>query len=438
MDKLRLDIVAVRVVAWHNRHPLARRIGVQHLQSIGYVALPFRAAGARTVEPTLEPAPGPVAMPQGATLRERAAARARQGAPQAAAASAPPAAGPDGPLEAAFTENIVAPLPMARLLAWVRRHGSRAPVPADAPLRRVDASGGATAALHAMTALIDLDGRRRRVLVGVGEQPAVLGQRLLSPLRLGALVAALVALGAGGAASWLLLPGAAPPVPAALPASAPGSAPAPAPASSHSAASAPAPAPAASGVAAAASEAAAPAAEAALPAAAVPASAPLPASPFAAPVDVEPRLGRVELPPLGLPDRRAPRVPRGASAPESGAAPPPPPPATPRPAAPVPQLPAPPVTAPPVAAPPVAAPRADQTHFGVSTRKLRTRAESEQIRAAMEALLAGGGTPGLTVTIVPAGEDFRVVGWPFPSREGAERARALLSSRGMRVEVIDF
>ena len=45
MDKLRLDTLAVRVVEWHNRHPLARRIEAAQVQSMGYVVLPFVAPG---------------------------------------------------------------------------------------------------------------------------------------------------------------------------------------------------------------------------------------------------------------------------------------------------------------------------------------------------------------------------------------------------------
>ncbi|MBC7941498.1 MAG: hypothetical protein H7Z19_17390 [Chitinophagaceae bacterium] len=40
MDKLRPDSVAARVAAWHNRHPLARRVTPAQVQSIGYVSLP--------------------------------------------------------------------------------------------------------------------------------------------------------------------------------------------------------------------------------------------------------------------------------------------------------------------------------------------------------------------------------------------------------------
>lgn len=76
--------------------------------------------------------------------------------------------------------------------------------------------------------------------------------------------------------------------------------------------------------------------------------------------------------------------------------------------------------------------------FAVTTRSLRTRAESEQVMVAMQALLATAGARGMRVEIVPSGADWRVVGWPFVRRDDAERARALLASRGMRVQVMDF
>ena len=76
--------------------------------------------------------------------------------------------------------------------------------------------------------------------------------------------------------------------------------------------------------------------------------------------------------------------------------------------------------------------------FAVSTRLLRTRTESEQIAAAMRALLVTAGMPQMHVEAMPAGEDWRVVGWPYANRAQAEKARLLLAARGMKVEVIGF
>ncbi len=44
MQVLRLNEVLMRVVAWHNRHPLARRITAAQVHSIGEVLLPFAAS----------------------------------------------------------------------------------------------------------------------------------------------------------------------------------------------------------------------------------------------------------------------------------------------------------------------------------------------------------------------------------------------------------
>ena len=44
MQALKLNEVLLRVVAWHNRHPLARRIGPSQVHSIGEVLLPFASA----------------------------------------------------------------------------------------------------------------------------------------------------------------------------------------------------------------------------------------------------------------------------------------------------------------------------------------------------------------------------------------------------------
>lgn len=99
-----------------------------------------------------------------------------------------------------------------------------------------------------------------------------------------------------------------------------------------------------------------------------------------------------------------------------------------------------------MAPPPTAAPVAPAAQaavpttvlYGLTTRLLRTRAEAEQLQSAFQALLGGtAGTP-LRVELLPAGEDWRVVCWPFAKRADAERARALLQARGLRVELVDF
>ena len=44
MTAPRLHELTARVVAWHNRHPLARRIDATQVHSIGEVRLPFASA----------------------------------------------------------------------------------------------------------------------------------------------------------------------------------------------------------------------------------------------------------------------------------------------------------------------------------------------------------------------------------------------------------
>ncbi|MBL8350455.1 MAG: hypothetical protein JNL87_09065 [Burkholderiaceae bacterium] len=96
MQAPRLEDVLTRVVAWHNRHPLARRIGVAQVHSVGEVLLPFAsaqavaaAAPAASVEP---PRPAqPSAASLAAVVLARAAARPARPSwvPQAAIAEGP-------------------------------------------------------------------------------------------------------------------------------------------------------------------------------------------------------------------------------------------------------------------------------------------------------------------------------------------------------------
>ena len=145
---------------------------------------------------------------------------------------------------------------------------------------------------------------------------------------------------------------------------------------------------------------------------------------------MEPTLGRVTLPPIGA------RVDERRKAAQLALAPPPAAASTVAP---------PPATGPAVAATPAALPPprsasavAAGPAFAISTRLLRTRTESEQVAAAMRALLVTAATPQMQVEVMPVGEDWRVVGWPYAERALAEKARALLAGRGMKVVVIDF
>ena len=464
MDDLRLHAVVARVVAWHNSHPLARRITAAQVNSVGYVALPCMAPGLLSpapsppvvplpapppaepvdIEPVIETdEPGAIVIDVGPGLQAsavmvvdsgagprgdrgpsapdfaapvattpaaacvsslRARAAAAEGDPVAEAAPAPlsvlPA--PNSSRTLVCSGDFIAPLPIGQLLDWVRTHGlalQRAPV--DGPVHEVPVDpallppGAGVALLWVATAAIEVGGQRHRVLLGGGEVPAVLGRRTWSRPRLLGVLSMLAALGVlAVAAVWWLWP-----------------------------------------AASAASAAALPTVTEAAPPAASAASAPeAPAS--AAAVDGERHDEGTR--PLRLPallddaakararaDVAALRAERQASAPVLPAA------------AAVAVAMAPPPKAAPVA--PAAQAAAPTTVlYGLSTRLLRTRAEAEQLQSAFQALL--GGTPGspLRVELLPAGDDWRVVCWPYAQRADAERARALLQARGLRVELVDF
>jgi hypothetical protein len=104
--------------------------------------------------------------------------------------------------------------------------------------------------------------------------------------------------------------------------------------------------------------------------------------------------------------------------------------------------PAPPETATVTATSPQAAqppePASAAAAFALTTRLLRTRAEAEQVQVAMRSLLKTIGAAGVKVDVLPLGDDWRVVALPFPQRAAVDKARVLLVSRGMRVEVVDF
>ncbi|MCW5635284.1 MAG: hypothetical protein KIT17_18250 [Rubrivivax sp.] len=190
------DLVA-RVVAWHNRHPLARRITPAQVGSVGLVSFPFHAPAVDAPPPAavqpLPEAPG--------RLRERAraqAGQAGQGGTEGSRDTAPSgtarADAPDGPAArarkgwgAAFAENLLDPHSPREVARWLLCHGSRArPGPADAPARDVDASAGHTPAGKAMvrlwvhTAAIELGAQRVRVLVSPLGARRVLGPRILA------------------------------------------------------------------------------------------------------------------------------------------------------------------------------------------------------------------------------------------------------------------
>ena len=430
MKDLKLHDLSARVVAWHNRHPLARRITAADVHSVGYVVLPYLDAdGAATNAVADAVADGVADAPTGAvsaashggaTLRERAMARAQETAKEtadapdtaaalsaASAASRAPSPTPSSSrLTPDFTEDFIAPLTPATVGRWAAEHGiALASARVDAPVRHVARSGPSGITSHPLlwllTAQLEVGRARTRVLVGAaddGQPAAVLGRRLWSPARIGVWVALPLLLLLLGFLMFGLRHGAPVPAEAISPLAA-----------ADLAASVPAVA-----ASTAASTAAGTTAEGAEP---------------ARPVDVEATLGRVALPPIGpRADERRRAAERAVEQALPGSASAPTPTPTPAPT---------PATAARTAPPPASTGPA----FAVSTRVLRTRTEGEQVAAAMRALLvkpATPGTPPMQVEVMPVGEDWRVVGWPYADRALAEKARALLAARGMKVQVIDF
>jgi hypothetical protein len=443
MKDLRWTELAAHVVAWHNRHPLARHIGVQHVHSLGYVMLPFVDADAPAAARPL-PASAPTnaltnaltdaptdapttastsAAPAGAeallpealagSLRERAMARAHLQAGAAAQPDdAPPRPAAPARVRPAFDEDFMRPHAPKAVRRWAAQQAVAQTTPrGDVQVRKVLAEPGLAAAdllpRWVLTAQVEVGRTKTRVLVGPGASPAVLGRRLISPARTLALFALAGVL--AGVAGWVMdqdrdqdRDQARHPARQAAPV-------APASAAASSAASATT----VVATTVAASTASSPVAAAA-------ASAPAPVS-LERPVDVEPRLGQVDLPSLGprIDDRR--RRAREASASAVDADPT------------RPRL----TTATAATAAAAAVPHTGPS-FAVTTRLLRTRSESDQVAAAMRELLSKQAGVPVRVEVLASGDDWRVVGWPYTDRALADKARALLASRGMKVDVVDF
>lgn len=374
MDALRPDEIAARVRAWQHRDPLARRVRAAQVHSIGVVALPFAAADG-----------GGEAVP-------------------------------------AFSEDFIAPLAPARVARFAARHAVAAPPPSPAtPLREVAADplppGRTLHHRYLLTAAVEAGGRRTRVLLGPAPGAPVLGRRVPDRRRQAAAgLGAAVLLAA--VLAWTARPeGTAAPTVAST--------------------AMPAVAVAASVASAASAASAAPPARVDEPAAtAAAASAAAEAPAYERPPDVEPRWGTVTLPPRPQvvqprPQRRhaaAPAAPATPAAPEAHVA---------QAAASASVAAAASAAQAAAAGPPraVAVPPPGQV-WAVSTRIVRTRAESEQLAQAMRALV--GATGEVQVEAVAVGDDWRVAAWPFLRRRDAERAQAALAARGMRAEVLAF
>ncbi len=169
------DVVAWLLVNWHNKHPLARRIGIADVHTVGAVALPFMAQ-ALPKEPSLE----------GGAPAEAAPTPPKRRWPwqRRAAASGP---------RPAWVDDFIPGLKRSAVAAMALDHGFTTG-PDELPLRRVDiderALGGEANQAGAwpmelvlLSAAFDAGPARRRVLVG--RRDRVLGRRAMDPARLG-------------------------------------------------------------------------------------------------------------------------------------------------------------------------------------------------------------------------------------------------------------
>ena len=190
------DVVAWLLVNWHNKHPLARRIGIADVHTVGAVALPFMAQ-ALPKEPSLEAAAAPAETAPPSPAKRRLPWQRK-----------PAGRGP----RPAWVDEFIPGLKTSAVAAMALDHGFTA-APDELPLRRVEIDERALAAdtnqagawpmeLVLLSAAFDAGPARRRVLVG--RRDRVLGRRALDPARLGvtASVAALVLI----AAVWALWP----------------------------------------------------------------------------------------------------------------------------------------------------------------------------------------------------------------------------------------
>jgi len=226
MDSNRTNEVVARVVAWHNRHPLARRITAAQVNSVGVVALPFVTTAERSQKPlradliapreVVEPGFAPPTLDEVVMPGEVEAAPATDAQPaQVFSVPAKPWAKLDprvwlhafmrlirprsrAGFQSVFNEDFIAPLSPERVARWALKYGNTTrPGDPDWPLREIApdaamqslalaAPGVEPFTLFLTAAAIDAPSGRLRVLLGrsgPGDAPHVIGPRDLSPLR---------------------------------------------------------------------------------------------------------------------------------------------------------------------------------------------------------------------------------------------------------------
>jgi len=413
--------LAERVVAWHNRHPLAERIGLDQVQSIGVVAMPFVQG---SVSDPMPPGAEDSEAPAGrlAKLRHGLAATLRR-LPRLRPGRKPQSRSPTW--QAVFSEDFLEPLRAAQVRPWAALHavpnrpgdeqwsqrivltdmrllppssGSESDAVACAEPADPGADGneelGGVVMRYAATAALVLDQGRRRVLIGTGKEPSVLGRRSWSVVRISVLTATLASLITVGATLSMWRPAAV----------------------NH-----------ASWVAVAAPAASQPASAAA---SNPPPAEPSAASPQAAASDAHPELTSDQAPPdahaatgaASAADEPAsvPRLAERSTAPEQRRDP---------------TNAAPPL---PVPAAPAAAPRGPV--FALVSRGTQTESESRSALSRMAAAAAPlqERLPGTHTEVMRSGGRWAAVWWPFTSRDDASQARWALALKGVTVDVVEF
>ncbi len=419
---LPLEDIQAAVCAWHNRHPLAARIGPEAVHSVGWVALPFMKA-AQAQEPSLD-----AAASEAPTLVEP---RSRWQLPGWAGRGTRGS----GPWPV-FSETFIEGLKPRRVAAFAALHAWNQPLVdgSEWPQRRVEVDSDLAEACPGawpterwlVAAAVDHQGERLRVLLGEHQgRLAVLGStRHWERPRL-AIAGALAAF-AVLALAWLVWPAGTSHVPAPEPASNAASSAASKPASALPPASVPAPAPSASAVA--------PVEPASVPAsAAAPAAPSEPASEAASSIpDIRPRLGPVRRSPRDVLQGKA-NAPGAAvaSAPSSAAA----------------------------SAPPSPAASASAPYRGAATpeqlrlqnaaagpqvalvspgfaNKAEAEAQLERMRAHVKTVVSDAALLQSEVFETPQG--WRAAVWPFGTREEAQIVNATMVARGWKTRAVDF
>jgi hypothetical protein len=249
-----MDRLVEQLVAWHNSHPLAKRINIYDVHTIGVVALPFMRSGSAAapapasnsglgsarksargrpqepIEPVLTDEISPeslAAWGEESTIaansnaaeldaladqelwhrstwpeRIKRGLRSMRAPGKRKSRSGPPPGADTWP---AFTERFITGLTPERIARFAQRFGySEQPgdgswpqrvVPIDEQMMGESPAGGAWPfELYLVSAAIDAGRSRSRVLIGQGHpKPEIIGRRCLSPIKVG--LAALLPLG---------------------------------------------------------------------------------------------------------------------------------------------------------------------------------------------------------------------------------------------------